>query len=328
MSGLPEFWLRRGPPALLLLPLALLFRLIVSIRRLGYRKGVLRSYRLAVPVIVVGNIFVGGTGKTPLVLWLVEALRGMGLHPGIVTRGYRGRATSWPQKVTAASDPVLVGDEPVLLAQRGDCPVVAGPDRVAGGRVLVEDWGCDCVISDDGLQHYALQRDLELLVIDTKRGLGNGLMLPAGPLREPAGRLQSVDMVLANGGPSGLTAHHFTLELESAICLAPGGEAVPLDRFAGRQVHAVCGIGNPQRFFDALAGHGIRVIPHPFADHHAYQAADIGFGDELPVLMTEKDAVKCRAFAGENHWVVPAETVLADGAQQGLMDRLRQQLAT
>ena len=318
--------MRRGPTAMLLLPLAQLFRAIVCLRRLGYRKNLLRSHRLPVPVIVVGNIFVGGTGKTPLVLWLVEALKSMGLRPGIVTRGYRGRATSWPQTVTADSDPSLVGDEPVLLAQRGNCPVMAGPERVISGRGLIETHGCDCIVSDDGLQHYALQRDLELVVIDRTRGLGNGLMLPAGPLREPPGRLRSVDMLLANGGPSALTDHFFTLALENTVALDGSGETRLLSDFAGERVHAVCGIGNPQRFFDALAEQGLQVIPHPFADHHPYQPADIRFGDELPVLMTEKDAVKCRTFARPYHWVVPARTVLEHGTRRALQECLNRRV--
>ncbi|MCK8516483.1 tetraacyldisaccharide 4'-kinase [Methylonatrum kenyense] len=318
MTGIPDFWLRRGLAAYLLWPLALLFRAVVGLRRLGFQSGLFRSQRLPVPVIVVGNIFVGGTGKTPLVLWLAETLRARGRRPGIVTRGYGGSASSWPQAVTAQSDPAQVGDEPVLLARRSSCPVMAGPDRVGSGLALIEHHGCDCLISDDGLQHYALQRDLEIVVIDGKRGLGNGFLMPAGPLREPPARLRSVNLLLSNGGPSAWTAHHFSLRLDSARQLVDGGTGRALTDFAGQEVHAVSGIGNPQRFFDALRTSGIKVIPHAFPDHHPFRSADLEFADGHPVLMTEKDAVKCEPFAKAHYWVVPARTELSTSTRQTL----------
>lgn len=322
-TGLPEFWLRNTPRTLALLPLSILYRVVIFFRRLGFRFGILRSYRVDAPVLVIGNVFVGGTGKTPLVLWLVRYLRTMHLRPGIITRGYGGAADSWPQYVSADSDPVEVGDEPVLLAQRGKCPVVASPDRVQAAEALIERYGCNVIVSDDGLQHYRLKRDLEIVTIDAARGLGNGHLLPAGPLREPRLRLRSVDLLVANGGPSWLTPYYFTLRLDKAWNLADTARRVPLTEFAGKQVHAVTGIGNPDRFFAAIARFGLQVIPHPFADHHLFQPRDIQFDDSLPVLMTEKDAVKCMGFAKDRHWAVPAETVLTSETERALKGRTR-----
>ncbi len=323
MTGVPDFWLRGGGRAFLLLPLSFLFRLVASGRRLAYRLRLLRSHRLPVPVLVVGNIFVGGTGKTPLVLWLARFLAGRGMRPGIITRGYGGRASNWPQPVPADGDPFLLGDEPVLLARRSGCPVMAGPDRVQAARSLLELHGCDVIVSDDGLQHYALQRDLEIVVIDAARGLGNGHVIPAGPLREPRRRLKSVDVLVANGGPSSLTGYYFTLRLTRAVRLTAPAGSQPLSAFSGKQVHVVTGIGNPDRFFAALARFGIQVIPHPFADHHPFSHRDIVFDDALPVLMTEKDAVKCEGFADERHWSVPAETILTEATERVLKARVQ-----
>jgi len=323
MAGLPDFWLRTTPRTLALLPLSWLYRLVIFLRRSAFRLGLLRSFRLDVPVIVVGNIFVGGTGKTPLVLWLVRYLKGIHLRPGIITRGYGGAAESWPQLVTADSDPREVGDEPVLLAQRSGCPVVASPDRHKAAETLLQRYHCNVIVSDDGLQHYRLHRDLEIVVLDAARGLGNGHLLPAGPLREPRTRLRSVDLLVANGGPSWLTPYYFTLRLGSAWSLIRPDELVQLTDFSGRQVHGVSGIGNPDRFFAALARFGIQVIQHPFADHHPFEARDIQFDDDLPVLMTEKDAVKCIGFASRRHWAVPAETVLTGETERAIKSRTR-----
>lgn len=323
MTGFPDFWLRTTPRTLVLLPVAAVFRVVIFVRRLAYAVGLLKTFRVGAPVLVVGNIFVGGTGKTPLVLWLVRYLRTMQLQPGIITRGYGGQAENWPQRVTAESDPAQVGDEPVLLAQRGGCPVVASPDRRQAAETLINEFGCNVVVSDDGLQHYRLRRDLEIVVLDAARGLGNGHLLPAGPLREPRSRLRSVDLLVANGGPSWLTPYYFTLRLGKAWNLQDPSRRVPLTEFGGDQVHAVTGIGNPDRFFAAVARYGMQVIPHPFADHYPFEQKDIEFDDNLPVLMTEKDAVKCAGFASARHWVVPAETVLTAETERALQSRTR-----
>jgi tetraacyldisaccharide 4'-kinase len=236
------------------------------------------------------------------VSWLAGHLRARGWRPGIVSRGYGGSARHWPQQVRADSDPVAVGDEAVMLARDTGCPLSVGPDRPAAVAALLRHTDIDIVISDDGMQHYALARDLEIAVIDGERRLGNGFLLPAGPLREPASRLDDVDIVLVNG-QAGAGEYSMTLQ-RPRVRRLHGGEEHALDSFAGRSVHAVAGIGNPPRFFDLLSQAGIDVRPHPFPDHHAFAAADLRFEDPLPILMTAKDAVKCRRIACRDCWEV------------------------
>ncbi len=353
MAWLERLWYRRSPLGAVLYPFSLLFRAAVALRRGLYRAGILRTTRLPVPVIIAGNITAGGTGKTPLVLWLAHFLHEQGRHPGIISRGYGGSATT-PQAVTAASDATVCGDEPVLLAQRGPAPVWIGADRVAAARALLAAHPeCDVVISDDGLQHYALARDLEIAVIDGLRGLGNGLFLPAGPLREPSTRLATVDAIIVNvsqspgvcrtgprqtpnmnkskergennampmtsvpmyGAKSGrLPWVGLTAEAPSAYAMSYSGSefhnlfnpqhrAGP-EHFHNRRVHAVAGIGNPQGFFRRLQRLGLTFTAHPFSDHHVFSAQDLAFTDADFVVMTEKDAVKCRSFATEAHWAL------------------------
>ncbi|MBI2381019.1 MAG: tetraacyldisaccharide 4'-kinase [Gammaproteobacteria bacterium] len=290
-------WYRGSRWLILLWPLAGLFWLLSTLRRALYRLGVFKTWRLPVPVIVVGNITLGGSGKTPVVLWLAEFLRNEGYRPGIVSRGYGGRAPEYPCLVTADSRPEAVGDEPLLLAMRSGVPVVVDPRRGRGAQHLVEALGCDLVIADDGLQHHALGRDIELVVIDGERRLGNNWLFPAGPLRESPSRLRRVDAVICNGGEARNGEWAMRLEASGWRSL-PDGEAHELGSLTGRAVHALAGIGNPERFFTLLRGLGAKVLPHAFPDHHAYTATDLEFpGSEL-VLMTEKDAVKCRRFAG------------------------------
>lgn len=316
-------WYRRHPARWLLWPLSLLYGVLVALRRWLYQRGILKSERLPVPVIVVGNITVGGTGKTPLVIALVQQLRQSGWKPGIVTRGYGGRSAVWPRAVHADSDPAEVGDEPVLLAQSLKCPIIAAPDRVAAARQLLAGKNVDVIVSDDGLQHYRMQRDIEIVVIDGARGLGNGLLLPAGPLRELPFRLQSVDLVLSNGGDAPL---RMELLPEAAVRL-DGEVSRPLSEFAGRNVHAVAGIGNPERFFTLLRDAGLRIEPHPFPDHHHYQLEDLRFPDDNEVMMTAKDAVKCRRLASQKHWYLPVVARLNPAAQSRL-DQLLQDLSS
>jgi tetraacyldisaccharide 4'-kinase len=305
-----------------LVPLELLFRGAVALRRALYARGLLRSEHMPVPVVVVGNLTVGGTGKTPLVLWLADALRARGLAPGIVSRGYGGAARAAPVRVDPAGDAGVVGDEALLLAQRSGCPVVVGARRAQAARVLVEA-GVDVVIADDGLQHYALGRDVEILVLDGERGLGNGRCLPAGPLREPASRIAQVDAVVVQEGETGRDpgiagALHMRLRERALVPLA-GGAPRALSELAGQRVHAVAGIGNPERFFAWLRARGLDVIAHPHPDHAAYRPEDLQFGDELPVLMTEKDAVKCARFAGPRHWSVSVDVVLDPADAEALL---------
>lgn len=298
-GGVPApWWLRALVP---------LYRALRGLHLAPYRLGWRRPQRLPVPVVVVGNLTAGGSGKTPLVIALVDALRARGFHPGVVSRGYGGRARG-PLLVDDVCSPAEVGDEPCLIRRRTGVAVVVGRDRVRAAQRLVER-GVDVVLADDGLQNPALARDLEICVIDGQRRFGNGLLLPAGPLREPLRRLDAVPLRVCNGAAAQAGEIAMRLAGEMAVALA-GGATRPLESFAGARVHAVAAIGNPQRFFDRLRAHGIDVLAHAFADHHAFTAADLDFGDELPVLMTEKDAVKCLAFATPRFWCLPVRAEL------------------
>jgi tetraacyldisaccharide 4'-kinase len=272
-------------------------------------------------VIVIGNLTVGGTGKTPLVLWLTGFLRRRGYSPGIVTRGYGGGSDEWPRVVTASSDPRELGDEAVLLARRSGCPVVAGPDRVAAARKLIALGGCDIMVTDDGLQHYRLRRDLEILVVDGSRGFGNGRCLPAGPLREPVSRRRHVDFSVCNGGGCD-EGWEMRLVPGKLVNLRNPGLSREVAALSGHRVTAVAGIGNPGRFFALLRGRGLRLDERPYSDHHRFSAADAASWLPRPVVMTEKDAVKCEAFAGEDYWYVPVAAQMDPRFEQVLGERL------
>jgi tetraacyldisaccharide 4'-kinase len=279
------------------------FRVAVFLRRVLYWLRILKSTRAGVPVIAIGNLTVGGSGKTPLAIHVAELLKSKRWSPAIVSRGYGGTVRA-PRGVTLAADPAEVGDEPVLMARRSGCPVWVGAERAAVVAALRQAHpDCDVVILDDGLQHYALRRDIEVAVVDA-RAFGNGFMLPAGPLREPKTRLWSVDAVIAHGTDK-VKGYAMRLEGEDVHRATDARERRALQSFAGQRVHAVAGIGDPKRFFLYLAQRGVQVVPHPFADHHPFRAADLEFGDDAPVLMTEKDAVKCKRFARPQHWILP-----------------------
>ena len=316
-------WSRRGVLARLLWPAALLFGVAALFRRLLYRLRVFKSYRIDVPVIVVGNLCVGGSGKTPLVLWVADFLKRQGRKPGIVSRGYGGSVEKSGQAkaATIASDPAEVGDEPMLLSRRSGCPVWVCADRVLAATTLRRECPeVDVIIADDGLQHYALRRDIEICVVDA-RSLGNRWLLPAGPLREPMSRLRSVDAVLEHGTPA-FGGYAMKLQGESLANLTNAKDVRPLKSFAGQKVHAVAGIGDPRRFFLQLAGAGLKVVPHPFPDHHAFRAEDLDFGDALPVVMTEKDAVKCKRIAKAHHWVFAVDAAPDPAFGRWLLERL------
>jgi tetraacyldisaccharide 4'-kinase len=331
-SFLQRVWYGRQAQwlSLLLLPLSWIFLLVVACRRVLYRAGLKHAARVSRPVIVIGNITVGGTGKTPFAIWLATQLQARGLRVGIILRGYGGDSERWPRDVTGDTDPAAVGDEAVLLARRTAAIVVAAPDRVAAARRAIE-LGAEIVVSDDGLQHYRLARDCEIAVIDGDRGVGNGRLLPAGPLREPSSRLVTVDLLVISWKSEPrrlLTPTASTIQacarLTEAISLTTG-EVRPLIAFQGSPVHAIAGIGHPQRFFDALRALDLQIAPHPLADHARLTAADIRFADRLPVLMTEKDAVKCRAIADERHWAVRMDVMVAEqdaAVVAALLDRL------
>ncbi|HQS58617.1 MAG: tetraacyldisaccharide 4'-kinase [Gallionellales bacterium 35-53-114] len=322
MHGLQWHWYRITPLHLLLWPLSLIFHLIVTIRRLLFRLGISSSIKLPVPVIIVGNISVGGTGKTPLTLWLAEQLLADGWHPGIISRGFGGKGNK-PQEVLHDSDPAQVGDEPALMAQRLLCPVWTGRDRPAAARALLAAHPeCDVIISDDGLQHYRLQRDVEIAVVDGIRRFGNGFLLPAGPLREPPSRLREVDAVVVNGDK--VAVGEFMMQLEGVHfynLLNPEMTATAAD-FQGQTVHAVAGIGHPERFFGYLKKLGLILIAHPYPDHHQFSAADLVFSDGNALLMTEKDAVKCMAIADEKCWVLRVDARLDPALIQFILKKI------
>jgi tetraacyldisaccharide 4'-kinase len=261
-----------------------------------------------VPIIVVGNITVGGTGKTPMILWLIEHCRARGLKVGVVSRGYGARPPQIPWRVRAEQSAAEAGDEPLMIVRRSGVPLMIDPDRSSAVRALLAEEPLDLILCDDGLQHYRLARDLELVLIDAARGLGNGHCLPAGPLREPAERLAEVDAVLHNGAPSDPPgAFSFVLRPSALINLASGERRDVAHFPTGQSLHALAGIGNPQRFFTTLEALNWRPIPHPFPDHAAYTAEQLRFTPELPLVMTEKDAVKCRSFAAPDWWYLAVE---------------------
>lgn len=310
MFDLQHHWYRITPLHLILFPVSLLFRLLVTLRRALYRSGILPGERLAVPVIVIGNISVGGTGKTPLTLALTQQLIDRGWHPLIVSRGYGGGAQQ-PRHVDADSDAQQVGDEPLLMARRNLCPVWIGKDRAAAAQAALQAHPqCDVVLCDDGLQHYRLQRDVEVAVIDGVRRFSNGFMLPAGPLREPVARLRTVDAVVMNGGKTSTGQYAMHLSGEVFHNLLDPSRTVTANYFYTLNNHAVAGIGHPQRYFRHLQALGIAFTPHAFPDHHPYDAADLAFTGCDAILLTEKDAVKCAVFADARYWVLRVDAQL------------------
>jgi len=314
LQNLPKYWYQKHPLLYAAYPLALLYQTVTFIRSNYYRR---RSANLkfTVPIIVVGNISVGGTGKTPLVIALVQLLKAQGWQPGVVSRGFGGKATNYPQHVTADSKASAVGDEAILIAQRGQCPVVVDPKRVRAVQALLAQQLCDVVISDDGLQHYALPRDIEIAVIDGQRGFGNGLCLPAGPLRESRRRLKEVDFVICNGDRRGHIAQsEYPMELiaQRIYNIHNSQWLAQIEQLRRQPIHAIAAIGHPERFFHQLRKLGFTIIPHPFPDHHMFSPQDIDFAGTGEIIMTEKDAVKCRSFADDNCWVMPIKTKLSD----------------
>lgn len=320
---LEDAWYKEMYLSALIMPLSLLYLDVIRVRRWLYSVGMIKSTRLPVPVIIVGNLTVGGTGKTPLVVWLVELLRQQGYRPGVISRGYAGKVEQAPLIVSADSDPGKVGDEALLLARRCQCPVVVNPNRPAAAQHLLANFDCNILISDDGLQHYALQRDIEIAVIDGQRRFGNGYCLPAGPLREPQSRLQQVDLIVSNGDTAELEGEWQMQCRGQELINLVSGERQPLADFKADSCRAIAGIGNPQRFFTQLADAGLNCETIAFPDHHAFVAADLDFKDGKPLLMTEKDAVKCRAFAQANHWYLPISAELTAGFSHQLLKLLK-----
>ena len=336
-SWLEREWQRLGGGALLLFPFAILFRCIVAVRRALYRARILPQWQAKVPVIVVGNITVGGSGKTPLVLAIIEMLQVNGFNPGVVARGYGRvpRREADPLGVVRVypdiATPELFGDEPVLIARRARVPVFVGADRPAAARALLDAHReVDVLVSDDGLQHYALARDVELAVIDADRLFGNGLPLPAGPLREPKSRLREVDAIVVNGGGNlDLGApRQFEMKLgRERFASVSGNAEMTAEEFVvrsrGQRVVAIAGIGNPGRFFEHLAALGIAARGRAFPDHHAFQSAELRMPDADVIVMTEKDAVKCGAFADARMWFMRVEAILPSDFDEFLLSRIK-----
>lgn len=307
---------------ILLLPLSLIFRGLVTLRRFLYRRNILKTYHFSVPIIVVGNITVGGTGKTPFVIWLAQLLKSQGFLPGIVTRGVGGRQQPSPRWINRESSPAEVGDEAILLAKRTQVPVVVGIDRVAAVRELLAKTNCNVVISDDGLQHYRLGRHIEIAIMDGARGLGNENFLPAGPLRESPARLAEVDFVIWQDEKK---SHPFSMQLlgDKLVCVKDEANTILLESIRHKQVHACAAIGNPVRFFTHLKNKNISIREHNFPDHYLYRQEDFNFGDDKMIIMTEKDAVKCQFFATEKYWYLPVEAVVSEEFEKLFLDTLR-----
>ncbi len=320
-------WYAGGKGYWLLLPLSAIYWLLIMLRRYLYRAGLLEQERVGVPVIIVGNLTAGGTGKTPVTVWLAREMRRRGFAPGVVSRGYGGSRSSTPMRVDAASDPAVVGDEPVLIARRSACPVAVDKDRVKAAMMLVED-GADLIIADDGLQHLKLARAYEICVIDGARWLGNRFVLPAGPLREPASRLRTVDQVLVNGylpelaeSSTEQNAIPFRMRAEEVHRLN-GSLSRPIESLAGTTVHAVAGIGNPRRFFDLLRSHDIQVVEHALRDHATIDPGKLSLGDEFIIVMTEKDAVKLGTRVSDRFWYVPVSLAMDPALAGPLLEQI------
>ncbi len=319
MKNVSRLWYDSVAWLLPLWPLEMLFRFAAKRRRVKICGDGAHAWQAPVPVVVVGNISVGGVGKTPLVVRLVEMLQLAGYHPGVVSRGYGGNAPTYPMAVSAQSDPAHCGDEPLMIASRCGCPLVVDPDRVQACKALLKNNDqVNVIISDDGLQHYRLQRDLEIAVVDGERGLGNGHCLPVGPLREPESRLNEVDFCIVNGG-DWQRPRSLRMQFRCGPLSLLNGEKIEL---LPQTVNGVAGIGNPSRFFRTLEKLGFTVIEHPFPDHHSFVAADLNFDNPYATIMTEKDAVKCRALGADNRYYLPIKAELPAAFEEQLLARL------
>jgi len=306
-----NIWYTKHPLGIVLLPLSWLYSLVIMLRRLCYQSGLIAVNQIDAPVIIVGNISVGGTGKTPLVIWLADYFKNKGFKPGIISRGYGGKLSGKSQQVRPDSNPELVGDEPVLIAKRTHCPVAIAVQRRRAAEELIEHCDCNLILCDDGMQHYSLDRDIEIAVIDGQRRFGNGRCLPAGPLREPISRLKTVDFVVSKYIAG---RHEYKMEYSygDLVSLTDPERSIPVSSLNGQSVHAISGIGNPDRYYSYLRNNKLHIISHEFPDHHPFKKEDVNFNDGLAVVMTEKDAVKCSDYATENHWYLPITATLPD----------------
>lgn len=318
-----EVWYEEHSLSYVLTPVSWLYQGFMFLRNIVYRSGLIPIHRMDVPVIVIGNITVGGTGKTPLTIWMAQYLKSKGFTPGIVSRGYGGELSDKIQQVRADSNPILVGDEPVVIARNTKTPVAVGKNRYLAAQGLLEHQNVDVIICDDGLQHLRLGRDIEIAVVDGDRRFGNGKCLPAGPLREPQGRLKNVDFIVCNGKTE--RGEHL-MEYTAGKLRSVKNPDIERDIevFDGQMVHAVSGVGNPARFHSYLRSHEMQLIKEEFSDHHKYTASDLNYGDEFPIVMTEKDAVKCEEFATDDMWYLPISAQMANTFIHRLDKRLKE----
>ena len=338
MKSITHYWQSINFVSMILAPVSFLFCLIVFFRRLFYRIGLFQSVSENIPVIVVGNIYIGGNGKTPFVIWLVEQLKSAGYKPAVVSRGYgslneKETDVSWPRRVSLDQNVRLFGDEPFIIHQSTQCPVMVDPDRKRAVKKISQDTDCDVIISDDGLQHYAMSRFIEINITDAKRLYGNGLCLPAGPLRESVVRLNSVDYIVYNisRGSSQKIVNKYPektffmdYELLSMKSLSGQTEQVmTVKDFKGKIVHAVAGIGDPEQFFTLLKNYGLVVIEHAFSDHYHYKKEDLIFDELHPIIMTEKDAVKCRSFSLSDTWYLPIKAKIDNALLTKIVNQLK-----
>lgn len=317
-----NLWNNKNFIAYLLWPFSLLYRALIFFRRKLYHFQIKKITRFSVPVIVIGNITVGGSGKTPLVIEVAQFLKKKGWRPGIISRGYGGKADHYPCRVHANSNPREVGDEPLLIARHTTCPTIVDPDRSRGVKTLLGKTNCNIVLSDDGLQHLALGRDIEIVVVDGQRRFGNGFCLPAGPLREPLSRLKRVDFIVTKGKTANPNEYEMLLIPEQFYQLIQPENKKNADYFYGKKLHAVAGIGNPDQFFSSLRTLGLTFTEHPFPDHHFFKPHDFNYGKDTVILMTEKDAVKCPGLVDARLWCLKAKPKLDDSFFNVLLNRI------
>ncbi len=324
-----KIWKKKTLTSLVLLPLSIIFFSLIFIRKkMLFWTVNRRKDRIKKPTIIVGNITVGGTGKTPLAIYLANELTARGLHPGIISRGY-GRETQDISEVTPNSSPVQVGDEPCIIVQQvRDCPVFVGKNKHHVAKMLLQRYPMvNVIISDDGLQHYSLERDIEICLIDGDNPFGNGFLLPAGPLREPKSRLKSVDFIVTKNIPSQLDENIPTFEMQligaTIIKLKNRQITEPLSYLKNKRFNAVAGIGNPHHFFQLLEKYNLKFQSFSFSDHHMFTPDDLDFNNSDPVLMTEKDAIKCNGFAHENWWMLPVKAKVEDTFIEKIMEKIQ-----
>ena len=304
-----KVWHSKNIFSLLLFPLSLIYISIIYLRRTLYQLGLISITKINAPTIVVGNIVAGGTGKTPLVIWLAKYFKGKGFLPGIVSRGYGGKYLSNIELVKPTSNPLLVGDEPVIIARNTNCPVVVAKKRAKGAKELVEKYNCNIILCDDGMQHYSLARDIEIAVIDGQRRFGNNYCFPAGPLREPKNRIFKADLIVSKYNARACE-HKMDYTYNQLVSLNELPKTIPVSDLHGMTVHAIAGINNPDHFFSYLRSHKLELIIHKFPDHYSFTKDDVRFDDNFPVVMTEKDAVKCLNYSSDKHWYVPISAEL------------------